>query len=810
MAISGSPLNKHGQNRIRDHWVAPRWLLGAVVLSLLGTALAWSREAQAPAYAAVFARWGATREIEHRGPHGKVSARLLTRYVTIDEKTSFDIGSILSVRFPKAGLPKDAQGIRHFDREDTAEKIRKAMGFKAWTTRTQRDASVYEAEWTSQHRMVRIYMWETADTFSYSIAMFRTAYADSFALESELIQRHLAGAMEHPEPWMVHWLESTAKGVAFNEPGLPSDQRYASFLSSWIMGLSPITEVAAEPCPTCPPGSLPTCWMQAASCNEQQLNTTIGQLNQTAGGMTNAINGATAQAGVANGNWANTNVQFGQANANWQQTNAQLAAANKNWQDTNAQFKRTNDMLKQFMDNSFLFAAETAAGAATGALVVEAAVQGLSFVGSALIEAITHAKDDASRLEAFTKARELWEKTEDSAKQLEAAIDSLLDARQIAKGFGITREQLVSQLASRTMAADIEMDAEKKEAEKFYGVNQACFDEHAGKAAKFKELHDLLDQLKDNIGGANSDGDQALCNSLITKLRALRQAEGVLQSARLKILAGEQPFMAKMDEEYGADAQNMHRLQNRQDHASHWAQFQTNFASATQQRDNRLQEIQDIADREHQGCVTDVDNGKVCDRIERDKTEELWRLRHEAVLEKNDPKTTSQRKAYLDAYLASLWNYQQSFNSYLEECRKDNGVNIPGQIPIFGVLFRGGKATNEWCDTYLNGSPKFIDLMKQQAKARERYEAEVNQYRDEYHQKDRVSDASFADYATHANEMIAWSQWFTAVNNEQACLVSEYACDANTKMFEHSLVSRYKRLEAKVPQIEKVCGETGL
>ena len=764
----------------------------------------------------------ASKELVRPGKNGDSSARLFDRYVQIDSTSSFSIGNIVSFRFPKAGLPKGADGKPIFDRAETAESIRKAMGFASWNSRKQKGASVYEAEWKPVNRFVRVYMWETPDTFSYSVAMYRPAYADSFAAESELIQRSLADAADQPEPAIQSWLKKTA-GYAVNEDEAPAS------VSSWAMRLEPsllsilIPEACADGCATCPAGSDPACYALAASCSNGQLGNQIGSLGNSITGLGNSVNGATnalngtnQQLGPANNNWGNSNANWAQtnqqiaamqsqmstANANWAQTNQQLQGFNQNWQQTNAILQKAFDPV-----NGAIFAAATAAGAAVGVMAVEIGCQALSSIGSALYEAITHAKDDAERLEAFTKAREIWEKSSSAASELEKTIDNLLDARRIAKSFGISREQLISQLGTRTIMTQIaKEDALHKAAEAYQQGDQACFASYSNKAAELKDIEAALGRLHDAL--PSSDDDQAMCNMLVSKLRALRIVEGQLQSARLDILVGQQAFMDQKEAQFKKQAEDIHRLYNPNDHAGYAAQDKKALDDAQTNLDRGNREIAQIVQNETDRCINDLDNGTICERMEHDSLSDISEHKRKAAAERDNPGTSKDRRTQLKLYIDSLIQYEQSFGSWMDSCHEKNHVNVPGQIPIVGQLFRGGAAKRNWCTSYLNGTPKFIDLARQRSDNQASYDSAIQSVDKSSTKAASVKDSLVAHNGTHEKEMNAWRDWFDTVRDEQACLVSDLACDTDTH--ENALISRYRRLQKKAPQIEQVCRETNL
>ncbi|MGK5083071.1 hypothetical protein WDW37_07170 [Bdellovibrionota bacterium FG-1] len=782
-------------------------LLSGCAIILFTATTAWANEKGASDPATFLSRWWGGHEIERQGPNGKYSGQLFQRFVWIDNQPAFNIGSIISFRFPKAGLPKGADGKPVFDRKEIAETIRQAMGFKAWNQRKQKDASVYEAEWAAVNRSMRVYIWETSETYAYSIATYRPAFAETFALESEWIQRHLANAMDKPRPWMEKWLRNPETRVVSSAENSSPSSLWTSFLFSSWASFEFFQSANAGPCASCTVGvDPPGCWAAAASCHEGAFMGQLGALGSAGGDMATAINGVNGHASQGVDDWQQTNAEVTKSNANWAATNRQLVDANKNAQDFNFQFKRTNDLMEKFMDpaNAFAFAASAAAGATLGALAVNMAVQGLSEAGGAIYEAITHEKDKAKRLEAFQKAREIFEKSNLAAKELEKTIDNMMEWRKIGKGFSLSREEVISKLGTETelLRGDIVINTERR--------NQAL---RAGDRACAEELSGTINQINrkireyEDIGKALDGvfGDQAFCEGLLDKLRAIRKTEGALEDARKIIIGAETSFMEDRHNEFVKGSKDIHDTAK----ASHFASYQKarenriNFAE--ENRDHELEAIQKIVDREINNCVVDIDEGKICDRFDRDAAIDMGERRRQMTLEQKNPNTSLDRRLYLESYSDYLVRWEKWQSSQREQCQQKNGATIGGQIPVFAALVRGRKSYRNWCENYLNGRRPFIDLGKRKVDVRNAYDEAVLSAEKEYASAARVKDALAPHNLTHEKALNAWAEWFRTVRNEQACLVSEAACDADSEVDEASLVSRYKSLAKKASQIEKVC-----
>ncbi|MBI3544530.1 MAG: hypothetical protein HY075_14760 [Deltaproteobacteria bacterium] len=446
--------------------------------------------------------WLATPRLERQGPGGKFSGQIFERLVHAGN-ISFSIGNIVYLRSPKTAA---------FDVADFAEKTGKAMGFKRWNERRNNGAYVFENLWQAAGRYVRLYVKDEGDSIAYSIAMFRYAYADSMALETELIQRKLAGVDEQRLPWLKGLMSFIDRTVGF-------PQAYAQ----------------ASPCATCVPGDL-ICATAAAACAQNQLVNQMTQMNTNLGNF--------------NTQFGNFNTQFGSFNTQLAGMNANMTTANANWAASNAEMKRTNDLLKSFIDpaHAFLWAGASAAGAAVGALAVSGAVELISAAGSAIYEAITHEKEEARIMERFAKARELWEKTSTLAGDLEKAIDNLLYLKDISTKFGMSREDLIKRLGVESAKKEAEYDRTKRLLDRATEQNDTvCVEELAKQKSELRDFVEEVNKLRSRLQDPLSDA--AICTNLKKDLSQLLMAEGTLQKARAAILGGQDVWQRKWNEE---------------------------------------------------------------------------------------------------------------------------------------------------------------------------------------------------------------------------------------------------------------------
>jgi hypothetical protein len=506
------------------------------LLGIFCAGLAWSAAAQAPS-ADFTASWTASRKHVRTGPGGKYEARIYERWVHAGD-VSYVVGNVTHFRFPKAALPKG----QAFNRHEAAEKLRVAMGLAAWRKREQGAASVFEAEWTRADRFVRVFVSETKDSIAYDIALYRMAYAEEMAFESELLLRQLSGALETRLPWL--------------------DRMTA--LLELVIPVAHAGPAPAPACPVCAPGDA-VCAQMASACLQQ------AQLQQ----------------------------QITQIYASTSQMNAQGQAANTNWADTNREIRRSNDLLRDFIqpENAFLWAAAGAAGAAAGALAVSLAVDAIAAGGAAIYEAITHEKEEARILERFAKARELWEKTSQAAADLERTIDTLFRAREVTRSFGIPRGELVRRLGTFRALKSAELRrANQALDDALARGDDACAARLAGTAGFLTELVAEVERLREHMD--DPQGDQQFCVILRRQLEKLREAEGQLQTARASILAGQQVWLRRWNEEYNRSADEYRSARSQAEGVHREA-----LEAAAKRRDRAMREQLAIWDREVHECM---------------------------------------------------------------------------------------------------------------------------------------------------------------------------------------------------------------
>jgi ribosomal protein S15P/S13E len=445
----------------------------------------------------LFSRWIATPLREVRTEKGTFKGKILERMVYSGD-TAFAVGNIVYFQFPKSIASPQAPA-------EIIEKIGYALGLKKWSKRSESNAVIYETAWPAAQRYLRIYIIETPISWTYSIAMFRTAYFSSVALESEILQRNLARGPKDPKTWLEQWLFS------WNS-------------SSWTN--TAYADAAA--CPSCASDDIP-CLIAATHCSEKALIQEIGALNVNL-----KIIGTEAIPDL-NKNWSSTNVALSEINKSWIGTNAEV-------KNISTEIKRTNDALAQFMQpqNAFLWAAASASGAALGTLSVNLAMDALVAGGNAIMEAITHAKEEAQIVDRFRAAREAWEKMTTLSGSIEKTIDQLLGLRALSKTFKMSREELISRLGAKRAESEARLrNVNRLLEEAVDRDNQVCIAEFSTESSQLSSVVEEISKLKQHLEAPQAD--QTLCLQLRNNFQRLRELEDGLQEARAAIYGGREP-----------------------------------------------------------------------------------------------------------------------------------------------------------------------------------------------------------------------------------------------------------------------------
>ena len=535
-------------------------------------------QAQAPDFAA---QWGSTAWREVPTPRGLVRARVYERYVQA-ASVAFPVATLTYLSLPKNGPTESPDA--------AAEQLRQGMGFTSWHKRRQGQAWVYESPWKKNGRFMRLYILDQKDRFSVSTAVFRVAYGENLALESELLQRGLLGVLTAPAaaPWLERLLTSLEASVGLHE--------------AWAA------------CPPCTSTNFVSC----VSCTDREVGSGLSSINSTLGGINsglgeaNATGAAATRSGTAAANKANdtatkaTNNATSAANvANNHAADAVTSAnrigddANQNWAETNRQASRANDTLSQLTDpkNAFILGAAAAGGAVLGSAAVNLALEGLSAGMGVLVESVTHEKETARRLAAFTAAREKIENLRAPVADLEKSIDNSLYLAGLARKFG-TRERLIAVVGADYRRNDRNLDrlvALQKTAEDAE-LDGGCVAELNLEVAKVERVSQNMQSLMKII---NAEDYGTLCDKMKNDIRMLIRAEDELRHARLKLYNGYGAYVADKTAEEISDAKELADGKKRMAETR-----DLEIARAAAKRDAKLKEIRDGYDRTWRGCVS--------------------------------------------------------------------------------------------------------------------------------------------------------------------------------------------------------------
>ena len=476
------------------------------------------------------AGWRISRFVAKEGPGGVYGARIFERQVK-DGKSSFSIGNIVQFEFPK-NRPSLPGGRVRYDMEQLSEHLRIGFGFERWRiARRQGNAHVFETDWQSQGRWVRAYAMDQGERFSISIALFRLAYAEDVAIESELIQRAIMGVLDKPAA------------------SAESENSKSGFKWERLLGISSAYAQAGGAggggnC-TCPPNTPPNlCAPFQAGCLTQGLQQLLNQSSNTLGAIQNLANGINPAA-INNALNRVGAVNVGALNNLFRSVPGLLQDANDNWAESNR-------LVSQFLDpgHAFVWAGASAAGAALGASAMGLLLDGVAAAGSAIYKAI-QGKTDEELLDAFKKAREQYTQMNTASRSLEAALDNLLSLEELSRTFKLSREQILiglGPLAAKTKA-EAEVAGERLRTAIAGKAENACVDELALSKSNLDELHKTIGELQEKI--AETKGIR-VCDQIGTLIDKVHKAEAELQVARGAILEGQAAWerqWQKSDEE---------------------------------------------------------------------------------------------------------------------------------------------------------------------------------------------------------------------------------------------------------------------
>ncbi|HTL11758.1 MAG TPA: hypothetical protein VL588_04685 [Bdellovibrionota bacterium] len=467
-----------------------RMVLGASVLGVPA----------ATAQAVAETGWRSTPLHEKQGPGGTYRSKAFIRFVRA--KKPFSVGQVTFFSVPSEVVRKSKDP---FNAKIFKADMERALGVSL-LSRRQGKAWVYEGLMMRDNRFVRIYVSDDGHQLSYSVALVRLGYLQGIVLETELLQRGLAGELKYQQPWFKKVLNS-ACNTLFGEDAM------------------------AEGCPTgtCPSGPAGYgCLLAQSSCEEKQISGDIHDMNATF---------KSAQKDISDLN-ANTKDALAEMRRGLNDFEATSAKATAEWDRTNDQITRTNDLIERFLNpgEAFVLAAAGAAGAALGAAAIGFGIEAVGAGVKWVVDKITGASEKARIIQRFREGREAWAKLDATVRDLEKVIDNVVAYKEMSNAFGATRTQLLEKLEPDLAETRSSLRTHEKKLDAIPESDGNCRHEEALEVAKYQAradgLNDLLRTLRED------PGDRAFCSQLRGKLDDLAVAEGQLQEARGKILGG--------------------------------------------------------------------------------------------------------------------------------------------------------------------------------------------------------------------------------------------------------------------------------
>lgn len=506
--------------------VTRRGLIGAILAVLACAsatgAFAGSSASGAHSAAVPTSRWYVSPKSLGQSAAGPVEAQVLQRVIplTTNPSDAITLGNIVTFKAPRA-LFKEGVNPRKMERE-----ILEILHLPAVSHRKFGASDVLEYLWQDGNRYIRVYITPDPKAYRISVASFRIAYMDSVNQEVEIVLRALAGEVPRGS---AAWLDQ---------------------LVAWVGFPFGVPEAFAQPC-NCGNPPNPLCFQncmrgQGSAAQLSQLDQALAGATPSIDGAANAVNNA---ANAING--ANQTIQgLGPQIINqMQQANDTGKAAVEEARKFNEQFKRgvnsaeklTNTLTDPFKVGVISFGA--AAGAVLGGMAVNTIVDGISYIGGSIYEALTNEKDNRERRVNFQEAFEFYTKYKGKAAELEQALDHMnyylglsitmfKNREKLAKEAvaqkralldPVKRQNLKDSLTRLTRAKDeIIMDPEQ----------QACVNELNVKIAEVEGLMAILDIV------SGVPRLEEFCKTVREQLGNFIRLERALEAARAKIIAG--------------------------------------------------------------------------------------------------------------------------------------------------------------------------------------------------------------------------------------------------------------------------------
>ncbi|MCC7441292.1 MAG: hypothetical protein IT285_06655 [Bdellovibrionales bacterium] len=656
--------------------------------------------------------WLATRSSHRAGPGGDYSSRAFVRFV--QGRNLFPVAQVVSFSVPRSVM----EGSKHpFHPDRYAADLSEAMGI-GFERRREGKAWVFEGHWEAGNRFMRVYAWAEGASWKTSVAFVRMGFLEPLALETELLQRSLANELSPGARWFDRLISSAADLF-------------------WI----PEAQAQDAGCPdSCPPGpGYYSCMVRRANCAADKADSAgdgFGDATKELGELRDEIsniNSTTQQA-------------LGDVKAGMQDMKAMTADVVKQWDRTNDQLTRSNDLIEKFLNpgHAFVLAAAGAAGAAVGAMAVGLAVEGIMAGGRALIDLFTGESEHKRLIARFREGREHWQKLTETAAALEKVIDSAISLKEIQRAYGMDRSQLLTQLEPALVLArnnakerDAALSATPNTPE-----NADCRMQIAKEVVRYEaeaeSLNSLLRTLREDAG------EQAFCRQLGAKLDELSMAEGMLQTARGKILGGEEAWQKEFEEEQEELEKDLRRSRER----------------AGKIRDQAVAHAESRAKRRR----AEARNAYYNNPVRTAWVDRCW----------DDERDFFQSIPIFSAVAGTFEVRNRCMRKY------DQGIDPRTRLP------REMQLASEQAEIQQ-------DEVRERIAARENYNSKMTEY-----------DRTLASSSVTTNEKLATTGWFKRLREDQACL---HASDAEGPSSTCGLVSSLRRMNRKQARIDQLCAD---
>jgi hypothetical protein len=388
-----------------------------------------------------------------------------------------------------------------------------------------------------------------------------------------------------------------------------------------------------------------------------------------------------------------------------------------------------------------------------GSLAVSAAVDGIAAGGSALLEAITHAKTEAEIIASFKTTRETWEKLSTSAQDLERSLDIAIElhdaSRELLKSDEIRTRQRSGELPNQTLERLIRSELASKQAllalrqeDLKESVRRGAQDQIEACSVEAGDLSaeiELLEQLKDNLQISFNE-DAKWCRELEGKFDQLLLAEQKLQQVRARVLGTEVGM-----------------------------------------RRSNIEVFEEHLGQEHDAAADRLDRSVEIRARERNLKEALERAEQ--------------------TYQAETARAETIRDDYLRVCMRDSTSTVVRDIPLIGfpLQLRHGAE----CQQEFRKSRAFKQYTRALDSATAGRDSSLTSARRTYGNDPLKSPMPRANAETLSLELASYRRWFRELEQDQLCLSDPAACRGQE--LETTLAGRIQALKAKGERLSRRC-----